>query len=189
MFKNALKTYPNDGYELNIMLSSHIEDEFQEDPSPGNRQCITNAMCYINITCPQFKPHLGLSRGALAGWNKFTPSQSALSLTATTTRAFAQYFSERALHIASAALFLQWATYMRGSEVLARRRTDIAFPGDPRLLYVGSSFGGINIEVSKTSPSYFTPIRDPDVISFTRTYVQRRTSLHSEGLFPICYRR
>ena len=125
-FMNALRAYPSNGYELDIMLSSHIEDEFQDDPSPGNRQRITNTMCYINIVCPHLKPHLGLSRRALAGWNKLTHPQSALPLTASITRAFAHFFSERGLHSASAALLLQWTTYMRGSELLALRRTDTA---------------------------------------------------------------
>ena len=186
---NALRAYPSNGYELDIMLSSHIEDEFQDDPSPGNRQRITNTMCYINIVCPHLKPHLGLSRRALAGWNKLTHPQSALPLTASITKAFAKFFSERGLHITGEALFLQWTTYMRGSEVLALQRTDIALPGDPRLHHTGSSIGGINIEVSKTGSSQFTPIRDSDVITFIRTYVQRGTTNHSERLFSLSYRK
>ena len=188
-FVNALRAYPSNGYKLDIMLSSNIEDEFQDDPAPGNRQRITNTMCYINIVCPHLKPHFGLSRRALAGWNKLTPPQTALPLTASITRAFAQFFSERGLHITGEALFLQWTTYMRGSEVLALQRTDIALPGDPRLHHTGSSFRGINIEVSKTGSSKFTPIRNSEVITFIQTYVQRVTTNHSERIFSLSYRK
>lgn len=101
--------------------------------------------------------------------------------------AFAEYFHKASGSTASTAIALQWCTYMRASEVVSLRVSDVALPCDIRVQHIGKDIGGISIESSKTVPMQFTPIRNQSVINLLRTFLTREAAKDSQMLLNISY--
>ena len=188
-FLLSLTYLPHSSSQLDKALSAYIEDNFETDPSSGRRQKMSYIICFLSLASPDLKHCLGLSRRALAGWSKLRPPTPALPVTRSMMLAFAYYFHKVSGSSASTAIALQWCTYMRASEVLSLRASDVALPGDIRVQHIGVDIGGINIEFSKTGPTQFTPIRDQPVITLLRTFLARQAAKASEMLFNISYSR
>lgn len=188
-FRSSLKTPPTYAHDLDNAFSIYIEESYQDDPSAGHRQQMENALSFLTLARPYLRRKFGLSRRALTGWHKVKPSKSALPLTRNIMFAFAAYFARKRDIAAAVAIALQWATYIRGSEVLALRADDIALPGDARFLHLNSHIGRVNIESSKTGPCQYTPIRDLEVVALLRSFMDRHAAKHDKKLFNIPYRQ
>ena len=73
--------------DANIL--QYINQSFEDDSRPGQRQEMANLISMLNLTHPQLQKHLPLSRRALKGWKAANPSKSSVPLTRTMMFAFA----------------------------------------------------------------------------------------------------
>lgn len=75
-FETTLRFIPSSPTQVDDILSSYIQEMFDDDPSPGNRQHMSNLLSFIVLASPQLRHSLGLSRRTISGWHKLCPSQA-----------------------------------------------------------------------------------------------------------------
>ena len=171
--KNYLMHYPESTLtvqDADLHISDYINMRFEDDPRPGQCQEMANLLSMLTLSHPHLRDHLTLSRRAVQGWKVSKPSKSSMPLTRTMMLAFAKYFLCRAEVGMAVALGVGWAAYLRISEVMRLRWSDIALPGDFRLNDVSGHVCGINIKVAKTGTNQFVLISDEHITTLLQQY-------------------
>lgn len=136
---------------------------------------MTDLISALALMYPCAKNSLALSRRSLKGWHDLVPSQSAVPLAKEFLLAFVRYLRSKDEIVCSVALALAWAGYLRGAEVLAIKRRDLALSGDIRVSQYEKPIAGINVLDAKTGPFQFDPIRDRDVLILLQAYLRSRS--------------
>ena len=144
-------------------------------------QC-NNLVAALGILRPHLKARgaLGLARRCISGWTRNNPSKSYLPIPRSILLAIAVDCYLNGGEDLAAALLLGFDCYLRHSELKHLMVSDIAFPGDPRLLVPDQ--GAVFIFCSKAGRKQWVTVRCPIAMGLLRRLSRGRRP--SDYLFP-----
>lgn len=99
--------------------------------------------------------------------------------------ALIKQMEEAGQHECAAALSLAWGGYLRASEVISVRASDLALHEDVRISHLQRAIAVVTTREAETGPLQFVPISDPEVIDIITAFKQR--SYSNNRLFNLSY--
>lgn len=132
---------------------------------------------------PELKERLLLSRRSLRGWERTRVHRSHPPLTWELTVVIALTMARRGLHAEAVASLLAFDCYLRVGEYLRLQFRDVALLDDPRL---GGAHTGMALRLAqtKTGSNQWVTVREPAVVAAFTQYLQCRTWLPTDRVFP-----
>jgi hypothetical protein len=155
--------------ELGCEYIDHLYD------TGGARSAASNLLFGLKFFLPGAKSRLHLMTLSVRGWERLQPSVSFPPLTWELCCAMAVKATKSGYSAVGAAMLLQFDCLLRLSELVALRREDIVFEGDPRY---PREFKGclLCLRHTKTGRDQSVTVDDPDVLRLLRE--------HCAGLQP-----
>lgn len=171
-------------------MEAFILSTYQDDPSRGAKSRMACSVMGAELFLPQHRKKLVGSRLALKGWDRLVPRKSPPPISFSILNGIACECERRGLAVYNIAFRMQFHCYLRASELLQLRVSDVSLPGDVRLSHWGqTSSGGIRLVDTKTGPEQFVTLSDPVLSLLLPTYISSRlTQVGQSGrLFPVSY--
>jgi len=173
--------------ELDSTLLAYTEALFSEDPRPGRRQQVVNTISGLVNRAPGISSLFNATRAALKGWGKNLIPKQATPISKRLLIGMTGRQIQDGSRMMAALFCVAWSGLMRGSEVIALKRWNIALPGDRRLERVTAGTCGILIECAKTGNNQLVLLRDPECIQALVAYIDISDARPEDRLFPISF--
>jgi len=173
--------------ELDSTLLAYTEALYSEDPRAGRRQQVVNTISGLVNRSPGLSSLFNATRAALKGWAKNLTPKQATPISKRLLMGMAGRQIQTGNRMLAALFCVAWAGLMRGSEVIALKRWNVALPGDTRLERAPVGTCGILVEYAKTGKNQLVLMNDPECIEALCSYIEICDSAQGERLFPISY--
>ena len=165
---------------IDARLSTYFEHDFR---SKGSYSNASHTLFGLIFQCPRLKHKLGEARLRLRGWKRLVQHRSHPPLTWELTVVFATLLAKWGRHAEAVATLLAFDCYLRVSEIVGLRYSDVVMPGDPR---TGSAHTGmaLRLAVTKTGPNQWVSLRRNSVAQLLLAYLRAFPFLASSRVFP-----
>jgi len=173
--------------ELDSTLLAYTEALYSEDPRPGRRQQVVNTISGLVNRSPGLTSLFSATRAALKGWAKNLTPKQATPISKRLLIGMAGRQIQAGNRMLAALFCVAWSGLMRGSEVVALKRWNIALPGDVRLERAPVGTYGILVEYAKTGRNQLVMLRDFECIQALLGYIETSGHNAEDRLFPISF--
>lgn len=121
-----------------------------------------NVLCGLVLFMPRFARRLPWSSRALRGWERLAPSVPHPPMSVTVLRVVALSMARLGWLSSGIGALLAFDCYLRVSELVSLRRSDVALPRDDRLgVDTGSSFVALRIRKTKRALNLWVTVKSP----------------------------
>jgi integrase len=168
--------------ELDDVVTEYIHVLYEESEGKKGRSNAQTLISALNFYCFGVRGRLRQASKALRGWYRLVPPVSYPPLTWDLCCAIAMKMVRDGYERYAVAILLQFDCLLRVSELVALRKTDIAFPGDPR---VAAENGQVIVRLrsTKTGQDQSVAVEDREVATLLKRVLQ--STLRPDGrLFP-----